>query len=402
MSITVQCAQIRTWATAHFLSARTRLQLLRRHHDQYTWIDAEYANTQVSLSWLSTQNSSKEAQLLIEYLHLLAPYFQQRSLQAELLQWCEAGIRAANALQQSPGWLLLLMGQAQYARGHWHEARTSYQAAINTSEKEDVQTYGQAMLALGRLEFNQGNYTEAFATFERAKVHFSAETDQEQLLIILGETAAYYLNRKEFEKALSLYLEVDRRQKQSGATESSDHTLLMLGVVYRRKKDYGRARDYLQQLLERGERQQNHAAMATAAHHLGWTYLSQKRGAQARMCCGKAIRLYEEIGDERGLADAYEQLGCIALADGQGQEALRHLQSALERKRQRHSQQGEASVLRHLAIAYLTMGDLKAGFSNLWQSLTLYRKLGVLTKQRIIHVTLECLTWMMGKRQWIK
>ena len=218
----------------------------------------------------------------------------------------------------------------------------------------------------------------------------------------MGKTAAYYLNRKEFEKALSLYLEVDRRQKQSGATESSDHTLLMLGVVYRRKKDYGRARDYLQQLLERGERQQNHAAMATAAHHLGWTYLSQSEVPQARMCCGRAIRLYEEIGDERGLADAYEQLGCIALADGQGQEALRHLQSALERKRQRHSQQGEASVLRHLAIAYLTMGDLKAGFSNLWQSLTLYRKLGVLTKQRIIHVTLECLTWMMGKRQWIK
>ncbi len=402
MSITTQDKSIHTWSTVQMLSARSRLQLLRRHDNDYTWLDAEYANIQVTLSWLTGQNGMGEAQLLLDYLRLLAPYFQQRSLLTELLQWCAAGIRAAETLGQSPAWLLLLCGQSRYALAEWQEARNQFQAAIKASEQQDRQTYARALLALGRLEFNQGNYQRAFATMDVAKQEFLKLNDQEHLLIILGEKAAYYLNRNEFDKALSLYLEIDRMQKEHGATESSDHTLLMLGVVYRRKQDYARAERYLQQLFERGESQKNHAAMATAAHHLAWSYLSENKLAQARAFCGRAIRLYEEIGDERGFVGTYEQLGCIALSDGQEQEALRHLHYSLARKRQRQSQMGEASVLRHLAVVYLSMGNFREGGRYLWQSLALYRRLGMLTRRRLTNILQECLTWTLGKQRWVK
>jgi hypothetical protein len=90
--------------------------------------------------------------------------------------------------------------------------------------------------------------------------------------------------------------------------------------------------------------------------------------------------LYEEIGDERGLSDAYEQLGCIVLAAGQGVEAVPHMQRSLFMRRQLHNQQGEASSLRHLAIAYLTLGQLRAAFRHVWQSLLIYHRLGVLSR----------------------
>src|SRR5207248_10378069 len=141
--------------------------------------------------------------------------------------------------------------------------------------------------------------------------------NDEQLMTIRAERAAYHLNRGDLDKALSLYLEIERRRQSAGVLEPSDHLLLMLGVVYRKKKDYERAAEYLQRLLERGEEQQSRSTMATAAHHLAWVYLSQGDLHQARSLCGRAIVLYEEIGDERGLSDAYEQLGCIVLAAGQ-------------------------------------------------------------------------------------
>jgi len=178
--------------------------------------------------------------------------------------------------------------------------------------------------------------------------------------------------------------------------------LLMLGVVYRKKKDYERATEYLQRLLEREEVQRSRGTTATAAHHLAWVYLSRGDLRQARSLCGRAIMLYEEIGDERGLSDAYEQLGCIVLAAGQGGEAVAHLQRSLFMRSQLHNQQGEASGLRHLAIAYFTLGHLGAAFRHVWQSLLIYHRLGVLSCQRIVSMLRELLSWAGGRQQWRK
>ena len=110
--------------------------------------------------------------------------------------------------------------------------------------------------------------------------------------------------------------------------------------------------------------------------------------------------LYEEIGDARGLSDAYEQLGCIALAAGQGREAVSHLQRSLFMRRQLHNQQGEASSLRHLAIAYVTQGQLGRAFKHMRQSLPIYYRLGVLGRQaRGQPASGTSRSWAGGRRQ---
>src|SRR2546421_2454820 len=344
----------------------------------------------------------KEVHLLLEYLRVLAPYLQQRGLQAELVGWCEAGLHASEIVQQHAGWVMFLRGEAQNALGRWSEASESFRAAIEASEREDPQTHARALLALGRLQFNQGAYGIAFETMSAAEACLAQTVDDEQWMTVRGERAAYHLNRGDLDKALSLYLEIDRRRQDAGAREPSDHMLLMLGVVYRKKKDYERAAGYLQRLLERGEVQRSRSTTATAAHHLAWVYLSRGDLRQARSLCGRAIMLYEEIGDERGLSDAYEQLGCIVLAAGQGGEAVSDLQRSLLMRRQLHNQQGEASSLRHLAIAYLILGQLGAAFRHLWRSLLIYHRLGVLSRQRMVSLLRALLPWAGGRRQWRK
>ena len=71
-------------------------------------------------------------------------------------------------------------------------------------------------------------------------------------------------------------------------------------------------------------------------------------------------------------------------------------------RRQLHNQQGEASSLRHLAIAYLTLGQLGAAFIHLWRSLLIYHRLGVLSRQRMVSLLRELLPWAAGRRQWKK
>lgn len=390
------------WKSSPYLSAVIRLQLARCHQDQYEWLDSEFANLLGCQSWLASQNGTKEVHLLLEYLQVLAPYLKQRGLLSELVDWCEAALHASEIVQQYPGWALFLRGEAENALGRWNKANKSFQAAIEASKREDPQTHARAQLALGRLQFNQGEYVIAFETMGAAEACLTQVLDHEQLMIVRAERAAYHLNRGELDKALSLFLEINRQRQYTGASEPSDHILLMLGVIYRKKKDYERATRYLQRLIEHGKTLQSRSTTATATHHLAWVSLSRGDLCQARSLCGQAIMLYEEVGDERGLSDAYEQLGCIVLTAGQGYDAISHLQRSLFMRRQLHNQQGEASSLRHLAIAYLTLGQLGRAFRHMMQSLLIYHRLGVLSRQRIVSLLWELLTWAGGRRQWRK
>ena len=114
------------WASSPYLSAVTRLQLARCHQDRYDWLDSEFANLCGCQSWLATQDGTKEVHLLLEYLRVLAPYLQQRGLQAELVGWCESGLHASEAVRQHAGWLLFLRGEAQNALGWWNETSESF------------------------------------------------------------------------------------------------------------------------------------------------------------------------------------------------------------------------------------------------------------------------------------
>lgn len=391
---------IHHWRTADRLAAETRLGLACRYQEQYERLDAEFANLRASQAWLSTQDDKEAAHFLITYVQVLAPYLRQRGFNAELLHWCEDGLQACESLQQNPGRLLLLRSDVQSALGRWDEAMADIQSAIQASKGMDPGTYAQAMLALGRLQLNQGDYGSALDTLAKAEPLLSEQSDYEGLTIVRAEIAAYHLNRGELDKALSLYLEADRLRRQTGANRAADHTLLMLGVVYRKKRDYAQATAYLKQLLERSETQRNRGGVATAAHHLAWVHLNQGNLIQAQRLCGQAISIYNEIGDTRGVSDAYEQLGLILLAEGQKERALSYLGRSLAMRRELGNQHGAASSLRHLAVAYLQVGRLITAARTLWQSLSTYWQLGVLSRQRIAAILRELFDWTVGRQQW--
>ena len=183
--------------------------------------------------------------------------------------------------------------------------------------------------------------------------------------------------------ALALYAEADRWEARAGTAVPSDRTLLMRGGIYRRQGTYDRAAEQLRTLLERGEARHDPGLLATAAHHLAWVDLARGAYGPARRLCGHALALYQTTGDARGEADAYEQLGVLALASGNAPAAVRDLLRSLALRRRIGNRHGAASSWRRLALAHLRDGHLRRAAGALLTSLILYQRLGMLTPARL-------------------
>jgi|GEM_PF-1056956 len=389
------------WTEAVALPAGPRLALARRYQDQYDRLDLEFPNLRAVHVWLVRQRQSRPAaRLLIDYAIVLAPYLQHRGRAAELLRWCDDGLRACAYLQENPGVLLLLRYEAQFVLSQWEAAHASLVAALTAGASGDAPTYARAVLALGRLQLNRGEYEAALRNLAKAQALLTAVADIPGLSTVLAEKAAYHLNRRELDTALALYLEADQLDRQNGATAPSDRTLLMLGVVYRKKRDYPRATAYLQQAMSRGESQQYPALIATAAHHLAWVRLDQGDLQRARRLSGHALTLYRSTGDIRGTADTYEQLGLLTLAGGRVQQAWRYLDRAVVLRRQVGNKQGVASSLRRRAIAYVHTGHVLAAVYDLWESFGIYHQLQVLTPQQLGSILWEFFALTVPARRY--
>ncbi len=400
MSVTPREIQ-RPGESVHYRAARTRLRMVLRHLNEDDWLDQyELDNLGISLAWLAAQADAEAARTLIALVNALAPVWQRHCLFGEMLRWSQEAIRACGLAGHHPGPFFLACGEAQYALGMWSSAEESFQTATQVSSEDNSDTYGKAVVALGRLQFNRGHYDQALKTFADIEHHLVSTEDFKLLTAIQAERAAYYLNHYEYDRALALYLQIDELVRARNGGQSSDHMLLMLGVVYRRKKAYSQAASYLLALLARAEKNGNRSAIATAAHHLALVYLCQGDSAQARQYCGKALALYRDIDDPRGIADAYEQAGRITLAEGHAADALADLEQSLRMKETLGSRHGMASSLRHLAIAHLACGEPLLAAHLLWRSLSLYRQLGTLNRNRLLSFFRQICYCLLGKRGW--
>lgn len=356
------------------------------HQSAYERLDREFTQIQIASDWLAQETDRSSAEQLLGLVEHLSAYLQHRYLYQDLLIYCERGLRAAQQLGANTGWLHLLSYEAHWAIGEWDEARSSAESAIAATRLAEPTTFAHAVLALGRLQFNRGEYRAALQTLSEAEILLAAVHDDEGIASVKAERAAYYLNRNQLKKALSLYLEVDHLRQQLQPGSPTDHTLLMLGVVYRRLKDYNKAIEALSRLIQSGEAAGSLSAVATGTHHLAWVYYDAHEFDQALNLGGHAKEMYEQINDPRGSSDVDEQLGLIALANRDYASAQVCLERSLTVRQHLGNQQGTASSLRRLANLHLRQRNLVLGTRYFSRGLSLYRQIGMLGFRQLVNI----------------
>jgi len=349
-------------------------------------LDAEFPQIRESTAWLAQQTDERPLESFLQVAKDLAAYLLRRALHSMLLEYCQSGLQIAGRIKRNPGWLLLLCYEAHWARGEWNLAHTSVQAAIEATRGSDPSTHAQAVLALGRLQLNRGEYGAALETLSKAERLLSEVSDVGGLATAKAEIAAYFLNRLEYRKALALYLEVDQYRRRADPDHLSEHTLLMLGVIYRRLKDHRKAEEYFNKVICIAEGEGNRGALATGLHHLAWVYFDQARLSEAKQLALRAKAIYEDICDPRGGSDVDEQLGRIATEECDLTSAQFFLERSLAVRERLGNEHGVASTLRRLSKFFLKRRNMWKSCKYLLRSLWLYHRLGMLSHQRILGI----------------
>lgn len=391
---------IRHWQDAPRRAALLRLRAARDLIGQSDRLDKEFPNLRASVAWLEGQADPESDRCLMATVDALADYLHARGLEGLCLHWCEAALRACERLGENPARVWLIQGEARQALGEWRGALDSFRQAMEASRAAAPSVHARAVLALGSLQFNRGDYGTAFRTLAEAERLLLVQGEVAGLAAVRAEQAAYHLNRGDPERALALYLDVERMQREAGAAETSDHLLLMLGVVHRKLGHHEWAEASLRALLGRGERTMQKAVQAVASHHLAWVELNRGRLGPARRWCGRAMALFSDLGDGRGLSDALEQQGMLDLAAGELDPALAALRRSLELRVELGNRHGAASCLRHLALVHLRRRDWQAAVATMWQSLSLYRRLGMLGRRRLAALARELVEWTTRRGRW--
>lgn len=394
-----QSNPIALWQFADQRAAKLRLQILLQISNQPFQIDEEFLNFRVSINFLKTQINLNSFNFLCKYIEILEPYLYLRGKSIELIDWCNAGINICERLRKNPAFFLFILGNAQYSLGKWEQANISWDNSFSFSYGYDEIIYARSALALGKLQINQGQYAKALKTLAKAEILLKSINDIEGVISARSEIASYHLNRRELELALRLYHEIDELYKKNFVEESSNHILLMLGVVYRQKRIFHKAIDYFEEICKRSEIQRDLSSLATATHHLAWVYYELKDFTMSHSLCGKALAIYEDINDPRGLSDGYEQLGAIFIEQGKLNDAIIILKKSLRFRQNLGNNPGAISSLRRLTLALLIKGKLRLVLALTFKVLIQYFRLGILSRERILALIRD---FFIGIRKTVK
>jgi len=233
--------------------------------------------------------------------------------------------------------------------------------------------YGQ----LGQIYLHQGELREAEKMFRHA---LAIEQSRGRAVRVAG----YYLRLGQIclkrktvvqagellSKGLAQYTQLDDRQGQV-------HCLLYLGLACQHNGDLNQAETRFKAALEiLNDDLDSSATKAAVYSYLGALYLDCTEGAAAEKVLAKALSLYQDLDDARGMGLVHSHLGLAAMLQNCPAVARTHLITAIQTNRRLGLQTRLADNLANLGCLYWSQGKPRSAGVMYHRALILFRSAG--------------------------
>ncbi len=216
---------------------------------------------------------------------------------------------------------------------------------------------GMALMSLGNLNNNQGNYDAALGYYGRA-LEISQELEQRiQTARISANMGVVYRRLGQYEEALDRYLSTLEIWQESNNKPALAVMYLNLGGLYYQLEDYDEALSFSERSLALNEELGRQQGIADALVNIGDVHLVKGEYDEAFDAFNRSMEMEEEIGDKEGFASALKNIGWVHVRKGEAEEALTYFNRALEVNREVGNPELTANTLLALGEIYLETDD---------------------------------------------
>ena len=273
-----------------------------------------------------------------------------------------AQLSAALAEQRKDTLLLaksvLLEGDALFRKREYEPAGGRLTVALGHFESvENKSGEGMALMSLGNLNNNQGNYDAALEYYGRA-LEISQELEQRiQTARISANMGVVYRRLGQYEEALDRYLSTLEIWEESNNKPALAVMYLNLGGLYYQLDDYDEALSFSERSLALNEELGRQQGIADALVNIGDVHLVKGEYDEAFEAFNRSMKMEEEIGDKEGFASALKNIGWVHVRKGESEEALSYFNRALDVNREVGNPELTANTLLALGEIYLETDD---------------------------------------------
>ncbi len=273
-----------------------------------------------------------------------------------------------------------------------NQAMIYAEQAFNLADKlNDVKGKAQSLLNLGKAYRLEDNFSKSIENYLQSQTIFETLNDQPGLVAITQEIGLLYQEWGSNEKALTYFNQAYtlNMSLQESSPESKANLLGYMAGSYTSIKNYPKAIEYYNRVLEIHAAQNNKIAAASTLNKIASIYKNNGQYEEALTQTLKAMEIYLELNNDFALAQCLNNIGFLYRQKGEDDKALNYFNQSLTTYKKQISVDANSyqntSVLTNIGVIYSTLEDYRTAEKYYNEALTVWEKQNNLAEEAKVY-----------------
>jgi predicted ATPase/DNA-binding CsgD family transcriptional regulator len=279
-------------------------------------VEDELNNIRATLTWsLGDTRQPADLDAALELAGALWFFWIHHSAPGEARLWLARAIEVAPARRSAPrAKALVALGAIEWRQGDYGLARLHLdESAEIFREIDDFQGLAYTHHIAAHVLFEGRELTEARFLFEASQAAHARAGDLLGGLPLIGDLGMVAYHQGDYETARGFFEACLRSCREHGVTDHAADSLNRLGDLARVAGDFDRAQALYGESLTLWQSVHGIPGIASALHKLGQTARRRGDAVAARRLLAESLSLQREIGNKQGVVECLVALAGLAL-----------------------------------------------------------------------------------------
>ena len=281
----------------------------------HTQVEAELNNIRATFAWSLDARQPDDLETALDLAGALWFFWIHHSAPGEARLWLTRAVAVAPARRSAPrARALLALGAIEWRQGDYGVARQHLdQSAEIFREIGDFQGLAYTFHLAGHVLFEGRDLTGAQALFEASQSAHGQAGDLLGGLPLIGDLGMVAYHQGDYATARGFFEACLRSCREHNVTDHAADSLNRLGDLARVAGDLDRAHALYSESLALWQSVHGSPGIASALHKLGQTARRRGDAAGARRLLAESLSLQREIGNKQGVVECLVALAGLAL-----------------------------------------------------------------------------------------